>query len=82
MDQSLSDLECSVKHSDKDSMDLKSAKSALDQHKVKSIFSSNSSLRYPHPTPPLILGEFCLPIWQMIFFAGVIASYVNCTSSI
>ena len=35
VDQSLSDLECSVKHSDKDSMDLKSAKNALDQHKVK-----------------------------------------------
>ena len=34
LDQSLSDLECSVKHSDKDSMDLKSAKNALDQHKV------------------------------------------------
>ena len=35
LDQSLSDLECSVKHSDKDSMDLKSSKNALDQHKVK-----------------------------------------------
>ena len=34
LDQSLSDLECSVKHSDKDSMDLKSSKNALDQHKV------------------------------------------------
>ena len=34
VDQSLSDLECSVKHSDKDSMDLKSTKNALDQHKV------------------------------------------------
>ncbi|XP_073238321.1 uncharacterized protein [Porites lutea] len=33
LDQSLSDLECSVKHSDKDSMDLKSSKNALDQHK-------------------------------------------------
>ena len=34
VDQSLSDLECSVKHSDKDSMDLKFTKNALDQHKV------------------------------------------------
>ncbi|CAH3126441.1 unnamed protein product, partial [Porites lobata] len=35
VDQSLSDLECSVKHSDKDSMDLKSTKNALDQHKLR-----------------------------------------------
>ena len=34
VDQSLSDLECSVKNSNKDSMDLKSTKNALDQHKV------------------------------------------------
>ena len=39
VDQSLSDLECSVNHPDKDSMDLKSTKNALDQHKVtKHIF--------------------------------------------
>ena len=34
VDQSLSDLECNVKHSDKDCMDLKSTKNALDQQKV------------------------------------------------
>ena len=34
VDQSLSDLECSVKNSDKDCMDLKSTKNTLDQHKV------------------------------------------------
>ena len=38
VDQSLSDLECSVKHSDKDFMDLKSTKNALDQHKVTKHF--------------------------------------------
>ena len=38
LDQSLSDLECSIKHSDKDFMDLKSTKNALDQHKVTKQF--------------------------------------------
>ena len=37
VDQSLSDLECSVKRSDKDSMDLKSTKNALDQRKVTTL---------------------------------------------
>ena len=32
--QSLSDLECNSKHSDKDYMDLKTTKNALDQQKV------------------------------------------------
>lgn len=35
VDQRLSDLEYGSKHSDKDSMDLKTTKNALDQHKVE-----------------------------------------------
>ncbi|CAH3030450.1 unnamed protein product, partial [Porites evermanni] len=47
VDQSLSDFECSVKNSDKDSMDLKSTKNALDQHKeVLSHFTSVESDTY------------------------------------
>ena len=34
MDQRLCDLEYSAKNSDKDSMDLKTTKNALDEHKV------------------------------------------------
>ena len=34
VDQRLFDLEHGSKHSDKDSMDLKTTKNALDQHKV------------------------------------------------
>lgn len=37
VDQRLFDLEYSSKHSDKDSMDLKTTKNALDQHKVNFI---------------------------------------------
>ena len=80
MDQSLSDLECSVKNSDKDFMDLKSTKNALDQHKVTKHLFFHKSLRNPHPPPlpaphpptPLMLGEFCLPISKMIFFEDII----------
>lgn len=34
MDQRLCDLEYSAKNSDKESMDLKTTKNALDEHKV------------------------------------------------
>ena len=53
VDQSLSDLECSVKQSAKNLMDLKATKNALDQHKVtKHLFFQRSS-RCPHPSPSL-----------------------------
>jgi len=67
VDQSLSDLECSVKHSDKDFMDLKSTKNALDQQKVTKHLFFHRSLRNPHPSHSLNVGEFCLPIWKMTF---------------
>ncbi|CAH3126447.1 unnamed protein product, partial [Porites lobata] len=60
VDQSLSDLECSVKQSAKNLMDLKATKNALDQHKVtKHLFFQRSS-RCPHPSPSLneILSHF------------------------
>ena len=53
VDQSLSDLECSVKHSDKDFMDLKSTKNALDQHKVTKHLFFHRNLRNPHPSHSL-----------------------------
>ena len=53
VDQSLSDLECSVEHSAKNFMDFKATKNALDQHKVtKHLFFQRSS-RCPHPSPSL-----------------------------
>ena len=49
VDQGLSDLECSVKHSTKNFMDLKATKNALDQHKV----TKHQSSRCPHRSPSL-----------------------------
>lgn len=43
VDQSLFDLDDNLKHSDKDSMDLKTTKNALDHHKVSSAVCSTIS---------------------------------------
>ena len=61
VDQSLSDLECSVKHSDKDSMDLKSTKNALDQHKVTKHLFFQQKFRNPHPSRSLNVRRILFP---------------------
>ena len=52
VDQSLSDLECSVKHSAKNFMDLKATKNALDQHKVRKHLFFLEVQDAPTPPPP------------------------------
>ena len=51
VDQSLSDLECSVKHSAKNFMDLKSTKNALDQYKVTKLLFFQWKIKIPPPLP-------------------------------
>ena len=49
VDQRLCDLEYGSKHSDKDSMDLRTTKNALDQHKVNLNFLNYFTF-LPFPT--------------------------------
>lgn len=61
VDQRLCDLEYGSKHSDKDSMDLKTTKNALDQHKVdwpQFFILLLYMLRYFYPLDALIFPLF------------------------